>query len=171
MYELAGGTELGSYQPDAAFPLNLAIDGDGTRLALTMDTGQLVVLDLDKLASSSGRDAIVWTANAHAGSIPSLSISAGGWIATASHAGNARVWSPDGRLVADFPLRLDDSPSVAFAEGTETLYYEDGGAVFRRFSLDADERARVARSLLTRGFTADECARYFPGERCPAFVD
>ncbi|HEY7626321.1 MAG TPA: hypothetical protein VH761_04610, partial [Ilumatobacteraceae bacterium] len=169
VFDLAKGSELGSYEADS--PLNLAIAADGTRLALSMSNGQLVMLDLDKLANGSGREAVVWTVNAHAGSVPSVSISTDGWIATASHAGNARVWSPDGELVADFPLHLEDSPSVAFVEGTNTLYYEDGGSVFRRFSLDANERARVARSLLTRGFTAEECARYFPGERCPTFVD
>ena len=92
-----------------------------------------------------------------------------GWIATGSSAGNVRVWSPDGELVADLPIQLDDPPAVNFAPGTDTLYYEDGDGVIRRFVVDPDETARLARSLLTRGFTEGECARYFPDTRCPTF--
>ena len=56
-----------------------------------------------------------------------------GWIATGSTAGNVRVWSADGELVADLPIQPDDPPSVTFAPGTDTLYYEDGDGVIRRF--------------------------------------
>jgi hypothetical protein len=95
-------------------------------------------------------------------------VSENGTIATGSSSGEYRVWSPDGKLVAELPVELDDPPSLAFVPGTETLYYEDGGGVYRRF-IGADETARLAKALLTRGFTEDECTRYFPKERCPTF--
>lgn len=69
----------------------------------------------------------------------------------------------------DDAVRLDDPPTVTFAPATDTLYYEDGDGVIRRFTIDRDATVRLARSLLTRGFTPDECVRYFPGEHCPTF--
>ena len=60
---------------------------------------------------------------------------------------------------------------MAFAPGTDTLYYEDGGGVIRRFTPDTDQLTELARSMLTREFTPDECARYFPGEKCPSFAE
>ena len=82
-----------------------------------------------------------------------------------------RVWSPDGATIADLPVQVEAGSALAFAPGTDTLYYEDAGGVIRRFTLDPDELTELARSLLTRGFTDDECARYFPGEECPAFAE
>ena len=64
-------------------------------------------------------------------------------------------------------IRPDDVPSVAFASGTNTLCFEDGNEVLRKFSLDTAASIRLARSLVTRPFTSDECSRYFPQERCP----
>ena len=133
-----------------------------------MTSGQLIVVDVAALATADDPDdAVAWTVTAYSGSVRSVSVSEGGWIATASSAGNVRVWSADGQLVADLPIQLDDPPTLAFAPGTDTLYYEGGPGIIRRFVIDPDYNARLARSLLTRGFTDDECARYFPGEPCP----
>jgi DNA-binding SARP family transcriptional activator/WD40 repeat protein len=165
----AAGAEVGRYVPDESmFPLNLAISPDGSRLALSMTTGQLIVVDIAALATADDPDdAVAWTVTAHSGSVQSVSVSESGWIATASSAGNVRVWSADGELVADLPIRLNDPPTLGFAPGTDTLYYEGGPGVIRRFVIDPDYNARLARSLLTLGFTDDECARHFPGESCP----
>jgi hypothetical protein len=43
----------------------------------------------------------------------------------------------------------------------------DGDGVVRRFAIDLDDVARLARSVLTRGFTKQECTPYFPGEPWP----
>ena len=80
-----------------------------------------------------------------------------------------RVWSPDGALLASVPTHQEDPPTFAFAPGTDTLYYEDGGGVVRRFAIDIDDATQLARSVLTRGFTPQECARYFRDEPCPTF--
>ena len=96
-----------------------------------------------------------------------LAISAGGLLATSSSAGNVRLWSPDGRLLADLPIHPDDAPITAFARGTNTLYYEDGNGVIRRFDPDASSEISRAHALVTRSFTPDECARYFPHQQCP----
>jgi len=128
------------------------------------------VLDLAKLAHARRpTDAVAWTVKAHNGSVQGLAVSRRGLIATASSSGSVRVWSPHGQLLADLPIRPDDVPSVAFAGGTDTLYYEDGNDVIRKLSLDTDASVRFARSLVTRPFTADECTRYFAHGHCPTF--
>jgi hypothetical protein len=72
-------------------------------------------------------------------------------------------------LFADLPIQPDDPPAVAFAPGTDTLYYEDGGGLIRRFAIDPDETIRLASSMLTRGFTPEECRRFLPRDHCPGF--
>jgi WD40 repeat protein len=168
--DLSSGAELGTYAPDTGFILKAALTADAQRLALTTTTGDLIVLDLAKLAHAHRpQDAVLWTVKAHNGSVQGLAVSTTGFIATASSAGSVRVWSSEGRLLADLPIRPDDPPTVAFASGTKTLYFEDGNDVLRKFSLDTAESIRLARSLVTRPFTSDECTRYFPQQRCPTF--
>ena len=168
--DLSTGADLGTYAPAKGFLLKATLTADAKRLVLTTTTGDLTVLDLAKLARAHRpEDAVVWTVKAHNGSVQGLAVSNTGFIATASSAGSARVWSPEGHLLADLPIHPDDVPSVAFARGTNTLYFEDGNDVLRKFSLDAVESMRLARSLVTRPFTSDECTRYFPQQHCPTF--
>jgi WD40 repeat protein len=170
VYRLPGGERVGTYTSTNGFPLAAAFTADANRLAVTNEAGQLAVLDLDRLAVDPA-DAVVWTRAAHTGSVATVVTSASGLIATASFTGNVRVWSPDGAMIADLPVELDGNSALAFAPGTDTLYYEDGGGVIRRFTPDTDQLTELALSMLARGFTDDECARYFPGEECPAFAE
>jgi WD40 repeat protein len=169
--DLETGADLGAFAPSHGFLLRAALTTDGRRLALTTTTGDLIVLDVGKLAHARRPDdAVIWTVKAHNGSVQGIAVSSGGLIATASSSGTVRVWSPKGLLLADLPIRPDDVPSVAFADGTNTLYDEDGDDVIRKLSLDTDASIRFARSLVTRPFTSDECTRYFPHEHCPTFA-
>jgi WD40 repeat protein len=166
--DLSTAADLGTYAPDKGFLLKAVVTADAKRLALSTTIGDLIVLDLAKLAHAHRpKDAVIWTVKAHNGSVQGLAVSATGFIATASSAGSARVWSPEGHLLADLPIRPDDVPNVAFARGTNTLYYEDSNAVLRKFSLDTNASIRLARALITRQFSSDECARYFPHQHCP----
>jgi WD40 repeat protein len=156
--------------PKNSVILKSAFTTDGTRLVLTTTSGDLIVLNVAKMAHvHHAQDAVRWTVTANSGSTQGLAISDSGFIATASSAGNVRVWSPDGHQLADIPIHPDDVPALAFAPKTNTLYYEDGNDVVRKFSLDNNAAVRLAQSLVTREFTEEECARYFPGQRCPRF--
>ncbi|MEY2554757.1 MAG: hypothetical protein QOC57_2617, partial [Ilumatobacteraceae bacterium] len=168
--DLGTGADLGTYAPGKGFLLKAAVTADAKRLVLTTTMGDLVVLDLANLSHAHRPDdAVIWTIKAHNGSVQGLAVSATGLIATASSSGSVRVWSPEGHLLADLPIRPDDVPSVTFAGGTNTLYFEDGNDVLRKFSLDTGVSMRLARSLVTRPFTSDECTRYFPQQHCPTF--
>jgi WD40 repeat protein len=156
---------------DAGWPVSLAVSPDGGRLAMLMDTGRLVVVDTEQLAEDEGdeTDPTVLDLAAHAAGSKAVAFSSSGLIATGSSLDGVRVWSPDGDLVASVPTRQEDAPTLAFAPGTDTLYYEDGDGIVRRFPIDVDAVTELARSVLTRGFTPQECTRYFPDEPCPAF--
>jgi hypothetical protein len=75
VHDLTTGAEVGRYVPDEGmFPLNLAMSPDGRRLALTMTTGQLVVVDVAALATvDDSADAVEWTVTAHAESVQAVS--------------------------------------------------------------------------------------------------
>jgi WD40 repeat protein len=166
--DLRTGADLGAFAPDVGSVLKAAVTSDGERVALTTTHGELIVLDLAKLATAEDpRHAIVWSVKAHNGSVQGLAVAANGMIATASSAGNIRVWDSTGHIAADVPIKPDDPPSVSFARGTDTLYYEDGDGVVRRFPLDPVRSMQLAHSLVHRPLTADECSRYFPDAHCP----
>ena len=86
-------------------------------------------------------DAIVVDIPAHGAGSKAIDISSSGLIATGSSADGIRVWSPDGELLASVPTHQEDPPTFAFAPGTDTLYYEDGDGVVRRFAIDVDDVA------------------------------
>jgi WD40 repeat protein len=168
LFDLATGKALGSYVSTAGWPASLALSPDGGRLALLMDTGRLVVLDVARIADGDDTtDPTRFDILAHAAGSKAVAFSNSDMIATGSSLDGVRVWSRAGELVASVPTHQEDTPTFAFAPGTDTLYYEYGDGVIRRFTIDADVVARLARSVLTRGFTTQECARYFPTEPCP----
>ena len=171
LYDLATGAAVGTYLPDAGeFPQSLAMSPDGRRLALLMDSGRLIVLDVERIQEGDDQtDAKVVDIVAHGAGSKAIDVSHSGLIATGSSADGVRIWSRDGELLASVPTHQQDPPTFTFAPGTDTLYYEDGGGVVRRFAIDLDDVTRLARSVLTRGFTPQECARYFPDEPCPTF--
>jgi len=168
IYDLVTRESLGTYTPDA-FPASIALSSDGRRIALLTFTGRLVVLDVTGVADGDA-DPKVFDIVAHAAGSKAVAFSSGGLIATGSSLDGVRVWSDDGDLVASVPTTQEDAPTFAFASGTDTLYYEDGAGLVRRFPLDVDDVTELARSVLTRGFRPQECTRYFPGEACPVFA-
>ncbi len=171
LYDLDSGAAIGTFVPDAEdFVDSLAISPDGERLAMLMSTGRLIVLDVERIEAGDDQSAaIVVDVAAHTAGSKAISISNSGSIATGSSADGIRVWSRDGELLASVPTQQEDPPTFAFAPATDTLYYEDGDGVVRRFTIDVEDAAQLARSVLTRGFTPQECSRYFADEACPTF--
>ncbi|MGD9702437.1 MAG: BTAD domain-containing putative transcriptional regulator [Acidimicrobiia bacterium] len=170
VYDLDSGETVGRYREEADIPISLAMSPDGTRLALLMESGRLIVMDAERImAGDDPAGTISVDIPAHAAGSKAVAFSDSGLIATGSSADGISIWSPDGKLVASVPTHQADDPSFAFVPGTDTLYYEDGGGVVRRLPVDMEEVTRIARSVLTRGFTQQECERYIAGEECPTF--
>jgi WD40 repeat protein len=169
VYNLETGDELGTYTADPDWPISIALSSED-RLVLLMASGRLVAVDVTRLADGDdATDPQVFDIPAHNAGSKALAVSESGLIATGSSLDGVRVWSPDGELVVNVPTRQADAPTFAFAPGTDTLYYEDGDGVVRRLPIDVDELTQLAHEVLTRGFTQQECDRYFAGEPCPSF--
>jgi WD40 repeat protein len=169
LYDLTTGGAVGTYTPDLWVD-SLAMSPDGERAALLMENGRVIVLDLARLADGDDEtDPELFEILAHAAGSKAVAFSSSGLIATGSSLDGIRVWSPDGELLANVPTNQVDPPTFAFALGSDTLYYEDANGVVRRFEIDVDALAQLARSIVTRDFTQEECERYFPGEACPTF--
>jgi WD40 repeat protein len=170
IYDLDDGQTVGTYREDADIPISLAVSPDGARLALLMESGRLIVMDLEGIMGGEDpANTVLVDIPAHAAGSKAVAFSESGMIATGSSADGISIWSPEGKPVASVPTHQADDPTFAFVPGTDTLYYEDGGGVVRRLPVDIAEVIEVARSLLMRGFTPQECSRYFPDEECPTF--
>ena len=141
LYDLDSGEAVGTFVPDADdFVDSLAMSPDGERLAMLMGTGRLIVLDVERIEAGDDQSgAIVVDVVAHTAGSKAIDVSSSGLIATGSSADGLRVWSRDGELLASVPTQQEDPPTFTFAPGTDTLYYEDGGGVVRRFTVDMDD--------------------------------
>jgi WD40 repeat protein len=170
LYDLSNGGTIGVYQHEGDFATSLAVSPDGGRLALLTESGRLKVLDVSRITGEGDQaDAVVFKVAAHNSGSKAVAFSASGLIATGSSLDGLRVWSPEGDLLANIPTRQKDGPTFTFAPGTDTLFYEDADGVVRRFDIDFDAVTELARSLLTRELTPQECDRYFPDQTCPTF--
>jgi DNA-binding SARP family transcriptional activator/WD40 repeat protein len=171
VYDLVTRKALGSYAADDGWPASVALSAEGGRVALLMESGRLVVLDVARITDGDeDTHPVLFDIVAHAAGSKAVAFSSGGLIGTGSSLDGVRVWSEDGELVAAVPTQQEDAPTFAFASGTDTLYYEDGAGLVRRFAFDVDSVTDLARSILTRGFSPQECTRYFPHESCPVFA-
>ena len=100
LYNLATGDAIGTFVPDNDFPISLAMAQHGGRLALLMDSGQLIVLDTERFVKGDDQaSARVFGHVAHAAGSKAVAFSNSGLIATGSAADGIRVWSRDGELL------------------------------------------------------------------------
>lgn len=155
-------------------PANLvyrpSFDPQGRWLAGGSADGTVWVLDLAAVVDgTSGADALILNQGAHTTAVPNPALSAEGILATRGFGdGLVRLWDVEtGDMIVE--LRADETQgfAVAFSPDGSYLYYADTGNVLRRYPLDTDELIELAESRLTRGFTADECDRYFGSPDCP----
>ena len=80
-----------------------------------------------------------------------------------------RVWS--GRsLVTEVQFDVDEMANVEFIDDTHLLVTSGFGSAAIEVTLDADELLAIARSRLTRSFTAEECTT-FEVDPCPTLSD
>ncbi|HVR32817.1 MAG TPA: BTAD domain-containing putative transcriptional regulator [Acidimicrobiia bacterium] len=134
---------------------------DGSRLVLAGRT--LSVLDVDSWDT-------IWTVDdLQEGSAVDLAVSPNGTkIATTSQDGFVRIWNvEDGRLLHLIDIGEDWGKAVAFTDDTGVLVGTDAGLV-AVLTIDLDELVEIARSLLTRTLTDQECRTYLHLDACPA---
>jgi hypothetical protein len=161
LHDLETGTLVGSLDPAPETILTLGSSDDGRHVVLNAQTGRFMVLDL--LAVEPGaplEDAVVLAARDPAGGALVHSSIVGGRLATSTHTLHVRVIDlDDGQPLADLEVASTRAAAISFTDHGAALLYADG-AVLRRFEVDPDRLVDLARSRLTRGFTAEECDQY-----------
>jgi WD40 repeat protein len=161
LHDLETGTLVGSLDPAPETILTLGSSDDGRHVVLNAQTGRFMVLDL--LAVEPGaplEDAVVLAARDPAGGALVHSSIVRGRLATSTHALHVRVIDlDDGQPLADLEVASTRAAAISFTDHGAALLYADG-AVLRRFEVDPDRLVDLARSRLTRGFTAEECDQY-----------
>ena len=153
--------------PDLLF--GLAFDPSGQRLVGSTGSGRIWVLDLVALVGgASAEEAILLDQVADDGSLSNIAVSADGTLATAGLGDRVKLWDlSSGALLIELRTNpTQGGTSVAFGPDGSYLMYTDGDVV-RRYDRDTGELVRLARSLLTRELTSDECRRYLDSE-CPS---
>jgi DNA-binding SARP family transcriptional activator/serine/threonine protein kinase/WD40 repeat protein len=161
LHDLETGTLVGSLDPAPDKILTLGSSDDGRHVVLNAQSGRFMVLDL--LAAEPGaplEDAVVLDSRDPAGGPMVHSTVVEGLLATSTMAGHVRVLDLDARrLLADLEVDPTGPAPIGFTPDGSQLYYTDG-AVLRRFEVEPDRLVDLARSRLTRGFTAEECDQY-----------
>jgi WD40 repeat protein len=106
-------------------------------------------------------DAVVLDRVAHDGGITSIDISSDGTLATIALEEQVRLWDISTReLVTEFRTEPPAGiAALAFSPDGSYLLYTDG-AVLRRYPADIDELTNLARQLLTRELSVQECETY-----------
>ena len=123
---------------------------------------RIVRIDLTDLTVSSELQ------ETHEGQVLDIDVNLqAGLIASVGADGRARVWDlSTNQLVHDLALP-DDAVAVAVSDDGRRLYTTAATGPVRGWILDGDELLAHARSRVTRGFSAAECARYLAATPCP----
>ena len=105
---------------------------------------------------------------AHDAGVTGIDISDDGILASIGLGEEVRLWDLEtGALLVELQTHPPSGlATLAFSPDGSYLLYTDGD-VLRRYPLDADELVRLARSLVTREFTSQECATFLIAD-CPS---
>jgi WD40 repeat protein len=172
LHDVAADRLVGSLDLDGEFATTVWFSDDGRHLAWSTQAGQVTVIDVATARASDLADAVVWRfRDPHSGVVSHARI-ADGRLATGNMAGHVRVYDlEDLRLLADLPIEHLGPVHLAFTADGTALLYPDRQAV-RRMELDLDRLEALARSLLTRDLTPEECVQHrIERDPCPTSDD
>jgi serine/threonine protein kinase len=144
--------------------LTLGFDPGGRFLVVGGARSRVAVIDLAMVAEGrTAADSIVFDQPVDPGGVPMVSLNRNGILATSAF-GSLRLWDIHrGEQIIQIPVRITRPVSATFTRGGDHLLYIDeseSGHVLRRFLLDPNELIDLARSLVTRDLTPEECGRY-----------
>jgi WD40 repeat protein len=111
----------------------------------------------------------------HQGGVTSASFSPDGQqIVTASDDGSAKVWDVNGNQLMSFDGHTDDVDSASFSpDGTKIVTASRNGSAKLWAFPPWQSLVTAARARLARGFSNDECRRFFREDldSCPQTVE
>jgi hypothetical protein len=107
------------------------------------------------------KDSIVFDQVVHTGLTLNPSITRDGRLITGGIDKLVRMWDLHTReLLVEFRTDAVRDPWPVLSPDESFLLYSGTGNLIQRFYLDPERLVTLAESLLTRGFTDDECRRY-----------
>jgi WD40 repeat protein len=167
LYDLVEGRLIGSLPVEGGL-IKFTFDTTGRWLVVTTGQGRVWVLDMAAVVEGSApEDAITHDFEAHDGSITGVDVSVDGTLATVGLGEEVRLWNLEtGALIVELPTHPPAGlGTLEFSPDGSYLLYTDG-KVLRRYDLDVDDLVRLARSLVTRDLTREECATFVIDD-CP----
>ncbi|MEM7271926.1 MAG: BTAD domain-containing putative transcriptional regulator [Actinomycetota bacterium] len=151
-------------------PLVAQFSADGSTVGLSAQTGQAVTFDVPAILAGTPADQAVQVIRDVAPGPNHRTLPVGDRIYTSSAGAQIRSWDGStGELLVDVATASGQFAHL-FSDVEETsVFYQDAKGVIRRLPVDPDELVNLALSRVQRGFSPEECTRYFPSQPCPDF--
>lgn len=149
--------------------LGLAFDPTGRYLATGMSDGRVWVADVERLAGGAPiAEALVFNQVTHTGPAPTPALTSDGVVATSGFDGLVRLWALDtGDMLTEFRSDLSTGvPQIGWTADERELLYAADDNVVRRYRRNVDDLVALARELVTRPLTRDECLRHLGPTAC-----
>jgi WD40 repeat protein len=176
IYEVVTQELLAAVTLDGDVPFSAgAFDPSGRYLAGGSVDGAVWVLDLEKAVDGFEDPVIFLVVEAHNGSVAGHAISGSGVLATGAY-GNPtiRLWDVGSlELRQEIDIQMDWAPIVLFSPDDQWLYYSDTayrGYVIRRYPLDPQRLIELAKTLVGRDLTVDECRQFAAAPSCDSIL-
>ncbi|MFN8456886.1 MAG: protein kinase [Anaerolineae bacterium] len=161
VWEIATGQLVKAWAGHQGAVSSLAFSPDAKYLATTGDDGLVKVWDASTFALLS-------TLTGHRGAIRDVAFSPdSAFLATASSDGTAKVWPLAGGEPVTLHGHRQGVERVAFSPDGQQLATAGQDGSVRVFVLGLEDLMTIARSRLTRTWTAEECQRFLHTEVCP----
>ena len=162
VWDAESGKELLTLRGHSAFVDGVAFSLDGKRLATASEDQTAKVWEAE-----SGKELL--TLRGHLGSVDAVAFSPDGKrLATAGEDRTAKVWDAEsGKELLTLRGHSGVVHGVAFSPDGKRLATASVDGTVQVYALDLRELLNLARSRVTRTFTAEECQRYFQSDTCP----
>ena len=162
VWDAETGRELLTLRGHSSAVRAVAFSLDGKRLASASVDHTAKVWDAE-----SGKELL--TLRGHSGPVNKVAFSPDGKrLATASEDQTAKVWDAErGTELLTLRGHSGSVNKVAFSPDGKRLATANANGTVQVHALDLRELLNLARSRITRTFTAEECLRYFQSETCP----
>jgi WD40 repeat protein len=162
VWDAETGEELQTLRGNSGNVRGVAFSPDSKRLATADENGTVKVWDAE-----TGKDLL--TQRGHSNAVTGVAFSPDGKrLATASWDNTAKVWDAEsGKELLTLRAHSGAVYGVAFSPDGKRLATASEDGTVMVYVFDPRELLNLARSRVTRTFTADECQRYFQSGTCP----
>ncbi len=164
VWDVASWTRLVGIEGHSGAILAVEFGTDGRSLATAAADGSAKLWDISEVRAGNIRELV--SLQGHSGAVLDVAFSPDGTqLATAALDNTVKIWDDTGRELFTLPVEM---PGIIAYDPTGTrLAIPSADGSVRVHVLPVDELLELARTRLTRSFTAAECARYLHQADCP----